>query len=207
MKTWVKRLVIIISVMVVSVCCSILIDRAIYRYDGHYELLFSGDPVFLDGSEVLYIEDCILEDNRLTVTGGDPRFAVNGSGKEISTIRLTFSEPVPEDVSIQVFFEMAGEGMSEKNSRYATIEAGTTEERIRVPQAIYSVFRFDIEKNVCLQSIYAGTEEKQYMPYKPHGFRLFVFFCVIFIPACICLFKLIRRRKLKVISEGGKDKC
>lgn len=207
MKTWVKRLVIIISVMVVSVCCSILIDRAIYRYDGHYELLFSGDPVFLDGSEVLYIEDCILEDNRLTVTGGDPRFAVNGSGKEISTIQLTFSEPVPEDVGIQVFYEMAGEGMSEKNSRYTTIEAGTTEERVRLPQAVYSVLRFDIEKDVCLQHIYAGTEEKQYMPYKPHVFRLFVFFCSVFIPVCIGVLKLIRRRDLSVIPEGGKDKC
>ena len=206
MKTWVKRLVIIFSVMVVSVCFSIMIDRAIYRYDGHYEMLFSGEPIFLDGSEVLYIEDCILEDNRLTITGGDPRFAVNGSGEEISTIQLTFSEPVPEDVGIQVFYEMAGEGMSEKNSRYATIEAGTTEERVRLPQAVYSVLRFDIEKDVCLQHIYAGTEEKQYMSYKPHVFRLFVFFCSVFIPVCIGVLKLIRRKDQKVIPEGGK-KC
>ncbi len=206
MKTWVKRLVIIFSVMVVSVCFSIMIDRAIYRYDGHYEMLFSGEPIFLDGSEVLYIEDCILEDNRLTITGGDPRFAVNGSGEEISTIQLTFSEPVPEDVGIQVFYEMAGEGMSEKNSRYTTIEAGTTEERVRLPQAVYSVLRFDIEKDVCLQHIYAGTEEKQYMSYKPHVFRLFVFFCSVFIPVCIGVLKLIRRKDQKVIPEGGK-KC
>ncbi len=207
MKTWVKRLVVVISVMVVSVCCSILFDRTIYRYDGHYELLFSGDPVFQDGSEVLYAEDCMLENNMLTITGVDPRFAVNGSGKEVSTIRLTFSEPVSEDVNIQVFFEKAGEGMSEKNSRYTTIETGATEEKIYVPQAIYSVLRFDIEKTVCLKNIYVGTEEKIYMPYKPHGFRLFVFFCFTFLPLCVSVLKLIHRRDLKVMPEGGKEKC
>ena len=96
MSLSIKRIILFVSALSVSLFCAFFADQVIHRIDAGNEKNKNRTAVFTDGSEAFGISGCEIENKKVIITGPDPQFVLPGPDQEISRIDLLFSEqPIP----------------------------------------------------------------------------------------------------------------
>ena len=191
-----KKALLLVLALGISVACAFLADPVMYSRSSHNEV--EGTAVFTDGHEASGIHGCEIVDGMVVVTGGDPQFVVRASGNEVSMVQIRFVEPVSRDIDLQLFYSYVGEGFSAENSVFRTIRSGSSEGIINIPKANYALYRFDIEQSVWLDSIFEGNEVWVTYSYMPSMVRLILLTLAVFAPLCALLRCVTRKQQEKI---------
>ena len=196
MKTamW-KKIVLLLAVLLFAAGCAYFVDRAAYQKFRSYDAVVPVNTVFQDDTDILYLNDCEVKNGVLTVTGGDPHFAVDAFGEEAPRLRIKFKHPLPQDTFLQIYMAPVGEDFSEENSVNRTIAAGEKETVFEIPQREHSAFRFDFGQDVNIDRIYTEKDQHFVLEDKPDFVRLVTVFSIIFIPLCVLILVYKRERQ------------
>ena len=194
MSLSIKRIILFVSALSVSLFCAFFADQIIHRIDAGNEKNKNRTAVFTDGSEAFGISGCEIENKKVIITGPDPQFVLPGPDQEISRIDLLFSEPVAVDTPLQVFYAAPGAPFSEENSVYARISSGSVEETLSIPLNVYSALRFDFEEAVSLKNIYVAEQAVTETMYHPDIIRMLVITVACLIPLSILAIQLTKKK-------------
>lgn len=98
----------------------------------------------------------------LTATGGDPQiYFETGDITGLQSVFLSFNEPTPTDIDIQLFYAAVPGNYAEAQSVKAICPAGTTVYYMPIPMGNYSNIRLDLDfaGTVALQSVAFSASE------------------------------------------------
>ena len=94
---------------------------------------------------VLKIENCERTGNQFFTLHNDPQILVKPPKFKISSTMIEFAEPIPFDTSVQIYYAEKYQGLSEQKSIITTLQEGSSEIIIKLPSAVYTSLRYDIQ--------------------------------------------------------------
>ena len=104
------------------------------------------DAVSLYPDSVIWARDVErLETGEYLVYGVDSRFLVDPPNQIISSTRVVFRNPVKSDQSVQVYYAIENENLSERNSVTVFMPSGAYEVILDLPSDIYTSLRYDVD--------------------------------------------------------------
>lgn len=195
-----KRIISLLCLaLVISAVCAFAADLMAFRNSDLPETIIENESaVFTDGHEAFGEYGCEIIEKKVHITGPDPQFVVNAVSDPVSVIRILFSEPVTQDIYLQIFYAPVGGGFSEGDSIRTVIPSGSEEAVLSIQENAYAMLRFDFEQDVSLYAIYSGKGiRREDYGYRPNALRLVLLFVEVFIPLCALIFFVSRKSKQK----------
>ena len=94
---------------------------------------------------VLSVQNCEQTGNKYFTLHEDPQIYISPPKYKILSTMIEFTEPVPFDTSVQIYYAEKNNGLSEQNSIVTPLLEGSSEIIINLPPAIYTSLRYDIQ--------------------------------------------------------------
>ncbi len=104
-------------------------------------------------SEVIAISGYSVEENRFSPTNSDPQILFSAEGYTVASFAVKLAEPLPEDTSVDVYFAVGENGLSEKNKVTVTAPKGTKQVVLKLQKDEYRVLRLDFNGSFVVQDI------------------------------------------------------
>lgn len=119
----------------------------------HYSIRSDAVSKSVYPESVVYIGGYDTDGNRFVPTNNDPQICFSVDVGKISCVIVDLSEPITENVNIQVYYAVENEELTEKNQVRFTAKAGADRVAIPLKKAEYRTIRLDFNGEFLLQDV------------------------------------------------------
>lgn len=201
--TWMKRILIILAALLFSAACAFGLDVLLYNNEEHTKSVYEGTPLLFEQRDAISTVNCTLEYNdafmdcTLTVTGEDPQIYLPAGESPVSSLDLSFGQPMEYDTQIQLFWPDETGGLSEALSFVGVIPAEAEHYTISLPESTYPFLRMDMDGDALLTGIQVGYTRTETVPYSPTWGSVILYTVTLWVLSSLLLLWLAKKKRLK----------
>ncbi len=208
MKSTVKKC---IAVLIAALIIALVMEVVIHQTNPpliHYQ--FNGPVQSELHTEDLTFKNARLQDGVFSTTSEDPQyyanFAKNGQPRTISSVRISFSNPLAKSEHVQIFYPDELGRYSQYSSRLQHMQEGSTDVVVNIPAGIYPELRIDINQPFRLDSIQTSDTPADIVVLSSETWniaRLFGMFAILFILIFLLVyFNIFTKIKNRLYAAG-----
>jgi len=140
-----KNLIRNIIILLVFQIATWLIGTNVYYANSTTEDNNKTKTVSLYPKAVLSVRNCERIENKYFTLHEDPQIYISPPKYKILSTMIEFTEPIPIDSSVKIYYAKKQENLSEENSVLKLVPKGSSEVIIDLPSDIFSTLRYDID--------------------------------------------------------------
>jgi len=111
---------------------------------------------------VLHTDGYKITGDKYLATNKDPQIYILPPEQKLASTLIEFSEPIPVDAFIEIYYAVDNNDLAEKNSVKVSLSKGGSEITINLPPAIFTSLRYDInifDETFGIKGIYVSEKE------------------------------------------------
>lgn len=201
--TWTKRILIILAALVFSAACAFGLDVLLYNNEEHTKSVYEGTPLLFEQRDAISTVNCALEYNdafmdcTLTVTGEDPQIYLPAGENPVSSLDLSFGQPMEYDTQVQLYWPDEAGSLSEALSFVGVIPAEAEHYTISMPEGTYPFLRMDMDGDALLTGIQVGYSRTEAVPYSPSWGSVILYAVTLWVLSSLLLLWLAKKKRMK----------
>lgn len=197
----------IIYIFLITLFLSLFTEIIANKYmNNHVNNKFKGNVSNLSDQDFTYINQ-IKDNNSFTILNNDPNITYTfEQPKTIGNVMIYFSEPLKENMNIQIFYATEGEFFSGDNTKFVTVKAGTKQVNFSIPIKEYSYLRLDIgevEGQIYTldKILVSNINEKETSFNFDFNFNRFIVVFIFYLLILVMVFEILKKYKFSYLEK------